>query len=214
MNIKHRHSLVFAALIGGWLGGGASLAGEVMLYRQGETPNPNDIAKILGTPHQAPLAKAKTRGLKLLGDAASTALPMPDTAAAAGHIDSPAAVALQVQFPFNSAEIQPDMTPALDAVAEGIKMAGTQTRIVVEGHTDAVGSADYNLRLSQRRAAAVKQYMVIRHGIPAQALAVVGLGKSMPLLPENPYAAENRRVQFRAADVPSTFTPALSPNEG
>jgi len=114
-----------------------------------------------------------------------------------------------VQFPFNSARIPPDMTPALDAVAEGIKMTGNQTRIVVEGHTDAVGTADYNFRLSHRRAAAVKQYIVARHGIAPQVLEVVGLGKSAPLMPKNPYAAENRRVQFRLADTLATATPAL-----
>lgn len=214
MNIKHRHTLVFIALIGGWLAGGASLAGEVVLYRQGETPDPGDIAKILGAPHQTPTVRTKTRGLKLLGDAAAVSLPMADPAAATEIADSGEAVALQVQFPFNSAEIQPEMTPALDAVAAGIKMTGAQTRIVIEGHTDAVGTADYNLRLSRKRAAAVKHYMVVRHGIAPQTLEVMGLGKSAPLLPQNPYAPENRRVQFRAADASSAGAPALSPGEG
>src|SRR3569832_306848 len=122
------------------------------------------------------------------------------------------AVALQVQFPYNSAEIQPDMVAALDAVAEGFKMAGGNMRIVVEGHTDAIGGYEYNLRLSQRRAAAVKQYMVARHGIPAQTLEVVGMGKSQPVIPQNPYAAENRRVQFRAVDLSSTHAQQFSPS--
>jgi len=186
MNIKHRHSLVFISLIGCWLVSSVSLAGNVVLYRQGETPDPVDIAKILTAPHKAPQNVGRTRGLKLLDDA-------PDVAMDAGPVDRAEAVALQVQFPFNSAKIPP----------------GNQTRIVVEGHTDAVGTADYNFRLSHRRAAAVKQYIVARHGIAPQVLEVVGLGKSAPLMPKNPYAAENRRVQFRLADTLATATPAL-----
>ena len=178
-----------------------SLAGNVVLYRQGETPNPADIARILTAPHKATPHVGRTRGLKLLDQ--------PDVAMNTDPVDRAEAVALQVQFPFNSARIPPDMTPALDAVAEGIKMTGNQARIVVEGHTDAVGTADYNLRLSHRRATAVKQYIVARHGIAPQALEVVGLGKSAPLMPQNPYAPENRRVQFRVADTLATVVPAL-----
>src|SRR3569832_2379299 len=150
---------------------GAGLAGEVILYRQGGTPDPNDIAKIFGAPQAPAASTTKTRGLRLLTDTPPPAFEGlrsetdPEPMGNADRMDSTSAVALQVQFLFNSAEIQPDMVAALDAVAEGIKMAGGNMRIVVEGHTDAVGGYEYNLRLSQRRAAAVKQYMVARHGI-------------------------------------------------
>ena len=83
-------------------------------------------------------------------------------------------------------------------MAEGIKLAGPHARIVIEGHTDAAGHPEYNLNLSRKRAMAVKTYFVLRHGIAAENLRPVGLGKEAPLNESNPFAPENRRVQFRA----------------
>src|SRR3569623_538828 len=216
MNTLQRHTCVLITLAALCAAAGTSLAGEVVLYRQGQSPDPCDAARTLGGTQPGAAARIKTRGLKLLVD---TPPPAPVTAltAAPANAERPAqadAVALQVQFPFNSAEIQPDMIPALDAVAEGSKMTGGKAHVGVEGHTDAGGSADYNLRLSQRRAAAVKNYMVTRHAIPAATLDVGGLGKSAPLLPQNHYAPENRRVQFRAVDMSSTRSHSFSPGAG
>jgi outer membrane protein OmpA-like peptidoglycan-associated protein len=107
-------------------------------------------------------------------------------------------VGLPVKFAFNSAEILPENEPQLDAVAEGIKMTNGLS-VVVEGHTDAFGSERYNERLSRLRAAAVKDYLVHKHGISASRLVVKGLGERAPLNDADPFAAENRRVQFLAA---------------
>jgi len=107
------------------------------------------------------------------------------------------AFSLPVRFGFNSAEIMPDAAPQIDAVAEGIKLVPS-ARVMIEGHTDAAGSSAYNRRLSYKRASAVKQYLVYRHGISSQSLVVEGKGEDDPLDPANPYAPENRRVQFRA----------------
>jgi outer membrane protein OmpA-like peptidoglycan-associated protein len=68
---------------------------------------------------------------------------------------------------------------------------------VVEGHTDAIGTDAYNIELSQRRAAAVKQYLVTVHGIEPERLKHIGFGKYRPIEGADPFAAENRRVQFR-----------------
>ena len=87
---------------------------------------------------------------------------------------------------------------ALQAVALGIKLTGPNAKVVIEGHTDAAGSDAYNLTLSQKRALAVKTYLVQQHGIPAESLRTVGLGEGVLINPEKPLAAENRRVQFRA----------------
>ena len=150
-------------------------------------------------------APIRTRGIKLLPDAPEREAPPRKEIERIARDPAPSRVtgeatsfALQVQFPFNSAEIQPDMFEALDAVAEGIRLAGRQIGIVIEGHTDAVGAADYNLLLSRRRAESVKNYLVLRHGLPASSFRVVGKGKYDPLVRDNPFAPENRRVQFRA----------------
>lgn len=196
--------------------GGAASAGDVVFYRQGERPDPATIARVLQGPAVAAAPKVRMRGLKLSSDevqetrivadagaaatsAVQTAAVAPIAAAAPSEAE-PSSVALQVQFGYNSAEILPEMIAPLDAVAEGIKMTGGVQRVVIEGHTDAHGAADYNIQLSRRRAAAVKQFLVARHGIPPESLVVLGRGKSAPLIPANPFAPENRRVEFHAAE--------------
>jgi outer membrane protein OmpA-like peptidoglycan-associated protein len=160
-----------------------TLAGDVRMYRPGETPNPRDVAAILESPKTRSI---KTRSVRLLDGA-----PVPT------------ALALPVRFAFDSAEVLPESIPALEAVASGIKLAGPAAKVLIEGHTDAVGSDVYNLTLSQKRALAVKGYLVQQHGIPAESLRTVGLGESTLINPVKPNAAENRRVQFRAESDPS-----------
>jgi outer membrane protein OmpA-like peptidoglycan-associated protein len=197
--------------------GEVASAGDVVFYRQGERPDPATIARVLQGPAAVTaVPKVRMRGLKLASDDAQEARIVADAGgaatnavqtAAAAPVASvmpaeaePSSVALQVQFGYNSAEILPEMIAPLDAVAEGIKMTGGVQRVVIEGHTDAHGAADYNIQLSRRRAAAVKQFLVARHGIPPESLVVLGRGKSAPLIPANPFAPENRRVEFHAAE--------------
>ena len=122
-------------------------------------------------------------------------------AAGTDTTDQPApasALALAVEFAHDSARLSPRSLAALDAVAAGIKLTRGTSRILIEGHTDARGNAAHNLRLSQRRAVSVKRYLVRTHAIAADRLVALGLGANAPLNRNNRFAAENRRVQFRA----------------
>lgn len=157
-------------------------AQQAVHYREGQQVDPVEVARILN--RSAPI---KTRSIKLL-DA--------DTGTQGG---APATLSLPVRFGFDSVEIAASARPQLDALAEGIKMLPPGVAVVVEGHTDAVGSEDYNLRLSQRRAHAVKEYLVTRHGIDPARLLDTGLGKRQPIDGLSPQAPENRRVQFHGA---------------
>jgi outer membrane protein OmpA-like peptidoglycan-associated protein len=76
-------------------------------------------------------------------------------------------------------------------------MLPANQKVVIEGHTDAVGTEPYNEELSQRRAQSVRRYLVATHGIEPTRLQAVGLGEHDPLPGRNPLAGENRRVQFR-----------------
>jgi OOP family OmpA-OmpF porin len=191
----------------------AAQAAGVREYRAGEVPDANDIANILrggSTPaaSQQATPHPKMRGIALdpayQQPAATQAAPATTYQAPSATYQAPettqggeTAFALPVRFGFNSAEIQADAMPLLDKVAEGIKMV-PGTRVVVEGHTDASGSAAYNDRLSFRRATAVKQYLVYRHNISPSSLVVEGKGENDPLPGTDPYDPRNRRVQFRA----------------
>jgi len=86
---------------------------------------------------------------------------------------------------------------AVAALAQGIRLLPAIRSVMIQGHTDAVGSDFYNEELSQRRALAVKRYLVATHGIDPSRLRTMGVGKYEPLPGRDPFAPENRRVQFR-----------------
>lgn len=69
-------------------------------------------------------------------------------------------------------------------------------KLTVEGHTDSIGSEEYNMELSVRRANSVKDYLVETHDINPDRLEANGAGESKLIDPLNPKAALNRRVQF------------------
>jgi outer membrane protein OmpA-like peptidoglycan-associated protein len=105
---------------------------------------------------------------------------------------------LVIQFDFDSAKLQTVSKPLLDQLAEALKSERlTAMRFQIEGHTDAKGSEAYNRALSQRRADAVQQYLV-EQGISVDRMAARGLGFSQLLYPDQPQAAENRRVRIVA----------------
>jgi outer membrane protein OmpA-like peptidoglycan-associated protein len=168
-------------------------ADEVKVFRGSDAVDPSEVARILD---RAPI---KMRSLRLLDDAPSSAVAGTSAAAAvvAREAAGPTALSLPVQFAFDSAEIAPAAKGQLDAIAAGIRMLPTTQKVVIEGHTDALGTEHYNEGLSQRRAQSVRQYLVAVHGIDAARLQAVGLGESAPLPGRDPNAAENRRVQFR-----------------
>jgi OmpA family len=67
--------------------------------------------------------------------------------------------------------------------------------VLLAGHTDAKGSDAYNKDLSDRRADAVKQFLVTKFSLPAENLIAIGYGKERLKNTVDPFAAENRRVQ-------------------
>jgi outer membrane protein OmpA-like peptidoglycan-associated protein len=180
-------------------------AQEVRLYGAEDAVDPQDVAAILSAPR-----KIKYRSLRLLDDAPATqqvALAGTGTADPAARAAAPAeaapaaartsALALPVQFAFNSAEILPGARRQLDALAKGIRLLPAERAVLIEGHTDATGSQVYNEQLSLRRAQSVRRYLVAQYGIEPARLRAVGLGEYEPLPDRDPHASENRRVQFR-----------------
>uniref|UniRef100_A0A7C4TCE6 OmpA-like domain-containing protein n=1 Tax=candidate division WOR-3 bacterium TaxID=2052148 RepID=A0A7C4TCE6_UNCW3 len=107
----------------------------------------------------------------------------------------------EVYFETAKSEIKPESYPILDDAAKSIAkiLSGNpMTKIEIQGHTDSRGSDVYNLKLSQDRAAAVKDYLVTKHNLDAERLIPKGYGESNPVVPnttpEN--MAKNRRVEF------------------
>jgi outer membrane protein OmpA-like peptidoglycan-associated protein len=87
-----------------------------------------------------------------------------------------------VTFDFDKATIRQEGRGALDTLARLIQAEGGDSEISIEGHTDSHGDDAYNLRLSQRRAEAVKTYLV-QQGVAEDRLRTVGLGEQRPVAP-------------------------------
>lgn len=189
----------------------AAVAQDITVYRANDRVDPAAVAAILGAKAQRP-AGVRTRGLQMLDGGAAMAasqapagsslmsLNTPAGAASAASVSgrpAPTALSLPVHFGFDSAQIFPEARVQLDAVAEGIKMVPGDRPILIEGHTDAIGTPAYNKNLSKRRAESVKQYLVSLHGIDPMRLRTVGQGEAAPIDPADPTGPVNRRVQFR-----------------
>ena len=155
------------------------------------------------------LKAPRTRGLRNLTVEAVPAAGS-DTPAAAGGAaptaqqpgTAPAApparpsLSLQIQFDFNSATIRPESQQALVNLALALKSAELKaSSFAVEGHTDAKGTADYNLRLSDQRAQAVKLFLA-QQGVEDKRLSASGKGATQLANAAQPYAPENRRVRI------------------
>ena len=106
-----------------------------------------------------------------------------------------------LKFEFNKADLSAKDRELLSRIA-GIMLTAQDYTISVNGHTDDVGSAEYNQALSERRAQAVRDYLA-QAGIPAEILSVTGHGKSLPLVRGTTDAAraKNRRVELAIANT-------------
>ena len=106
------------------------------------------------------------------------------------------AIDLEVNFDFNSAAITSKAEPQLDELGAALsdpKLKGAT--ISINGHTDGVGGDAFNKRLSERRAAMIKVYLVDNFHLPAANLRAIGYGKTKPKNKMDPNAPENRRVE-------------------
>lgn len=106
-------------------------------------------------------------------------------------------VDVQILFAFDSAEILPEALPSLNELGKALtdpKLKGAS--FLIAGHTDAKGSADYNLALSQRRAASVADFLIKTYHVDKGQLSVIGFGEEQLKNKEDPFADENRRVQI------------------
>jgi peptidoglycan-associated lipoprotein len=99
-------------------------------------------------------------------------------------------------FDYDKADIRPDAREALSKTADFLK-AHPQFKVTIEGHCDERGSTEYNLALGDRRAGAVKQYLVSL-GISADRISTVSFGKEKPFCTQSNEACwqQNRRGHF------------------
>jgi outer membrane protein OmpA-like peptidoglycan-associated protein len=103
---------------------------------------------------------------------------------------------LEITFDYNSANISTKSLPAVQALGRALTSTDLKgSTFVVAGHTDAAGAEGYNQDLSERRADAIKRYLVEKYNIAGTDLVTVGYGKSRLKDPSQPMSESNRRVQ-------------------
>jgi OOP family OmpA-OmpF porin len=103
---------------------------------------------------------------------------------------------IDVKFDTDKSFVQPQFYPQIEAVAQ-IMREYIRTTVTIEGHTDSVGAADYNQKLSQRRADAVREVLISQFGVDPSRLIAIGYGETRPVA-DNGNAMgrqENRRVE-------------------
>ncbi|MDB5413330.1 MAG: hypothetical protein JWR10_1665 [Rubritepida sp.] len=163
-----------------------------------------------------------TRGIRMPGSDSGTAAPAPDAppaypaprssgapsstparpaATQPRETTAPAgvsAVSITVNFPTGSATLSPQAAAALASLGRALSSAELAPfRFRIEGHTDTVGDAALNMSLSQKRADAVREFLLSRFNVAPDRLSSAGMGEGQLLVqtPDQTAEARNRRVQ-------------------
>ena len=122
--------------------------------------------------------------------------PPPPPAPAPPPVHKKISLAADTYFDFNKAVLKPEGKQKVDEVVRELK-ANPSIRVLIEGHTDSIGSDAYNLKLSERRATAVADHME-SGGVEASRITTKGWGKTKPVASNKTKEgrAQNRRVEI------------------
>ena len=175
--------MTFAA---GLFAASLSFGAQAQVQQMGATPKADDLIKALAPDAGGSPGPLNVRGIRVLNATPGAATPAPH----------PAAVALDVKFALGSADLTDAARQTIGQLAKAIKSDQlTPYRFQLSGHTDSTGKPDANMTLSQRRAEAVKSYLVDSFGIAPDRLEAVGRGQEEPIDATHPENGVNRRVQ-------------------
>ena len=147
-------------------------------------------------PSQAEVERAQVID-DLRTKAATRALSVPERTQLAEAASDKPMLDLVIYFGFNSAEISPRSRASLQALGKALEDDSLKdAAIMVAGHTDATGRPEYNQRLSERRAEAVRKYLSDNFNLSASNFTVVGYGFERLKDAAAPKSGVNRRVQI------------------
>jgi outer membrane protein OmpA-like peptidoglycan-associated protein len=149
--------------------------------------NPGNAAE------QKVLQKARTRAISVEAVAPATKEEREEIAKVI--VDKPK-IDIAIFFDYNSDVIGPKAAGAVNDLGVALLSPGLKgSTILLNGHTDAAGSPQYNLDLSHRRAQSVRKYLIHTFKIPEDRLLVAGFGFERLKVPDQPLSGENRRVE-------------------
>jgi OmpA-OmpF porin, OOP family len=146
-------------------------------------------------PEPAPPAPAAAAPVEPVAPPPALAEPTPPPA----PLPQKLTLSTDALFDFDKSDLRPDAKAELDNLLERTRAANVD-EISLVGHTDGIGTDPYNMKLSQRRADAVKAYLVSR-GMPAEKIHTEGRGKREPIADNKTREGrrENRRVDVSVA---------------
>ena len=117
------------------------------------------------------------------------------------HYGCPVVTTLRIHFDFNKAKIKKIYYPEIKKVAEILK-ANPKLKIEIDGYTDDIGTQEYNLKLSKKRAEAIKNVLVKVYKIDPKRIITKGFGEKYPLVPNT--TPTNRALNRRAEIIDIT----------
>ena len=151
----------------------------------------------LGEPHVDQAAQAKEDNfLASVRNRKTRSLSLGEREEIATIASTKPNIELEIQFDYNSAEISKASMQAVHELGKALSNPSLRgSTFVVAGHTDGVGSDNFNQDLSERRADTIKTYLMQKFGINGTDLVTVGYGKTKLKDTQNPADPVNRRVQ-------------------
>jgi len=188
---------------------GAMLSFDMAVARAGDNVTEDQIIKAL-TPEKKPLTRGLSVGpqtspglnadqakfVQSVRGRATRSLSSTEREEIATIVQDKPKIDLEINFDYNSADISAKSLPSVQALGRALTNQDLKgSTFVVAGHTDAAGGEEYNQGLSERRADAIKRYLVDKYGISGTDLVTVGYGKRKLKDPSHPMADVNRRVQ-------------------
>lgn len=143
-----------------------------------------------------PLYEKEKHGLEVCGEVEPKPAAAPAPAPAPTPVVQKSTLNAKELFDFNKAVVKPTAAKDLDGLAGGILGLKALDGVEIVGHTCSIGSDAYNQKLSERRAAAVKDYLV-KKGVPAGKITTSGMGEKAPAASNKTKdgRAQNRRVE-------------------
>ncbi len=108
----------------------------------------------------------------------------------------------KVRFPFNKAEISDEAKAIIDGTVTPLVQANKGVYLEIEGHTDNVGDAAYNVKLGEERALAVRDYIAKKDGVALSRLNIISYGEEKPAVDNKTREdrAQNRRVVIKVLE--------------
>jgi OOP family OmpA-OmpF porin len=149
-----------------------------------------------------PIVFAGQSALTVAGDPPPIAAPPPEPRPRVELRDNKIEIHEKIQFEYNDAKIKEVSFSLLNEIADVIKKNPHIKKIQIEGHASSEGGADYNLKLSDRRAKSVREYLVSKAGIAEDMLIAKGFGITRPIASNDDEAGreKNRRVEFNIVE--------------